>query len=98
MSFPWPHEEVSVELEAWGEGVLSAGDLVVCPREEEASSAAGAEAGAGHGGQEVGGDDQVPACDDQGVEEVGMQLDFEELSLESDGASGSFPRRLFYVL
>lgn len=97
MSFPWPHEEVSVELEAWGEGVLSAGELV-CPREEEASSAAGAEAGAGHGGQEVGGDDQVPACDDQGVEEVGMQLDFEELSLESDGASDSFPRRLFYVL
>lgn len=97
MSFPWPHEEVLVELEAWGEGVLSAGDLV-CPREEEASSAAGAEAGAGHGVQEVGGDDQVPACDDQGVEEVGMQLDFEELSLESDGASDSFPRRLFYVL
>lgn len=97
MSFPWPREEVSVELEAWGEGVLSAGDLV-CPREGEASSVAGAEAGAGHGGQEVGGDDQVPGCDDQGVEEVGMQLDFEELSLESDGASCSFPRRLFYVL
>lgn len=97
MSFPWPHEEVLVELEAWGEGVLSAGDLV-CPREEEASSAAGAEAGAGRGGQEVGGDDQGPGCDDQGVEEVGMQLDFEALSLASDGASGSSPRRLFYVL
>lgn len=97
MSFPWPHEEVLVELEAWGEGVLSAGDLV-CPREEEASSAAGAEAGAGHGGQEVGGDDQGLGCDDQGVEEVGMQLDFEALSLASDGASGSSPRRLFYVL
>lgn len=97
MSFPWPHEEVLVELEAWGEGVLSAGDLV-CPREEETSSAAGAEAGAGHGGQEVGGDDQGLGCDDQGVEEVGMQLDFEALSLASDGASGSSPRRLFYVL
>lgn len=97
MSFPWPHGEVLVELEAWGEGGLSAGDLV-CHGEEEASSAAAAAGGAGHGGQEVGDDDQVPGCDDQGVEEVGTQPGFEALSLEFGGASGSFPRRLFYVL
>lgn len=92
MSFLWPPGEVSVELEAWGEGGLSAGDFV-CPGEEEASSVAGD----GHGGQEVGDDDQVPGCDDQGVEEVGMQPEFEELSLEFGGASGSFLRRLLYV-
>lgn len=95
MSFLWPPGEVSVELEAWGEEVLSAGELV-CQGEEEASFAAGA--GAGHGGQEEGDDDHVSGDDDQVVEEVGTWLDFEDLRLGFGGASGFFPQRLFCVL
>lgn len=96
-SFLWPHGEISVELEAWGGEGLSAGELVR-PGREEASSASGSCAAVGHGGQKVGDDDQAPGDDDSVVEEVGTQLDFEELSLGLGGASGLLLQRSFYVL
>lgn len=60
MSFLQPPGEVSVELEVWGGVGLSAGERGCLMNEEEVSSAAGA----GHGGQEAGDDDQVPGNDD----------------------------------
>lgn len=70
----------------------------MCPGTEEASSASGSCAAVGHGGQKVGDDDQTPGDGDQEVEEVGTQLDFEELSLGLGGTSGPLLRRFFCVL
>ena len=91
-SFLRRHWEVSFEHEAWeGEG-LFAGELV-CLASEEASSA-----GAGHGGQEAGGDERGAESDDQVLEEFGTCLDLQELRPESGEASGLFPRGWLSVL
>ena len=68
-SFLRRHWEVSFEREAWGGEGLFAGELV-CLASEEASSA-----GAGHGGQEAGGDERGAETDDQVLEEFGTCLD-----------------------
>lgn len=91
--FLWPHGEVSVEPEAWGEEVLSVGR-----HGRRGKAGASSAAGAGHGGQEAGGEDHVPGDDDQVEEELGMRLQWEELRLGFGGASGSFPQRCFCVL
>lgn len=93
LRFLWPHGEVSVEPEAWGEEVLSAGG-----RGRQGKEGASSAAGAGHGGQEAGGEDHVPGDDDQVEEGLGTRLHWEELRLGFGRASGSFPQRWFCVL
>lgn len=74
-----------VELEVWGGEGLSAGKLV-CLMEVASSASA-----AGPGGQEVGGDGQVPASREQEVEEVVKPLHWQERRWEVEGVSGPSP-------